>query len=76
MSKIIVTEDLPGCPNCGGPAVKDDEHGRHCNTCGLTWERRTEDDELDAEVDRLTRGRGWADERGRSRKIRGGQERW
>ena len=73
---VTVTEDVDSCLNCGAPAVRDDERHRHCNACGMVWERMTEEDELDIEADRATRGRGWADERGRSREIRGGQERW
>ena len=73
---IIVTEDLPECPQCGAPAVKTGDRQRQCNACGLAWERMNEDDELDAEADRLVRGRGFADEHGRSRKIGKFQTRW
>ena len=73
---IIVTEDVAECPRCGGPAVKDGDCQRHCNACGLAWERRNEDDELDAEADRQVRGRGWSEHEGRSRPIGKGQTRW
>ena len=73
---ITVTEDLPNCPGCGAPAVKTSDRDRQCNSCGLTWERVTEDDELDAEADRLVRSRGWNEERGRGKSIGKFQQRW
>lgn len=76
MSRLIVTEDLPECPGCGAPAVKTSERDRQCNSCGLTWERVTENDELDAEADRLVRSRGWNEEQGRGKSIKKSQVRW
>ena len=76
MSRIIVTEDVSECPRCGAPAVKTSDRDRQCNSCGLTWERVTENDELDAEADRQARSRGWNEERGRAKSIGKGQQRW
>ena len=76
MSRIVVTEDVSECPQCGAPAVKTGDRERQCNTCGLAWERMSEDDELDAEADRLVRSRGWNEERGRAKLIGKGQQRW
>jgi uncharacterized Zn finger protein (UPF0148 family) len=73
---LTVTEDLPNCPQCGAPAIKDGDQQRHCNSCGLAWERVTEDDELDAEADRISRQRGWNEEQGRGKNIGKGQMRW
>ena len=73
---LIVTEDLPDCPRCGAPAVKTSDRDRQCNSCGLTWERLTEDDELDAEAERLVRSRGWNEEQGRGKSIGKFQSRW
>jgi len=72
----MTTEDLPQCPGCGAPAVQTSDRDRQCNTCGLTWTRETEADELDAEADRLVRSRGWNEERGRSKTIGKFQRRW
>jgi uncharacterized Zn finger protein (UPF0148 family) len=76
VSRLVVTEDLSECPRCGAPAVKTSDRDRQCNTCGLTWERVTEDDELDIAADRSARSRGWNEERGRSKSIGKGQQRW
>ena len=65
----MVSEDLPNCPQCGAPAVKDDDCGRHCNSCGLGWQLRTEADELDLEAEKLVRSRGWNEEQGRARDL-------
>jgi hypothetical protein len=61
---LIVTEDVPDCPGCGAPAVRLGDRQRHCNGCGLDWERMTEADELDAKADREVRSRAAAEERG------------
>jgi peptide subunit release factor 1 (eRF1) len=76
MSRLIVTEDLAECPQCGAPVVKTSDRARQCNSCGLAWERVTEDDELDAEAERLVRSRGWNEERGRAKSIGKFQTRW
>jgi len=76
MSRVIVTEDLAECPRCGAPAVKTGDRSRQCNSCGLAWERFNEDDELDAEAERLVRSRGWNEERGRGKSIGKFQQRW
>ena len=76
VDRLIVSEDLPECPQCGAPAVKTDDRQRQCNACGLTWERMTEEDELDAEAERLVRSRGWNEEQGRGKKIGKFQTRW
>jgi hypothetical protein len=76
MTAITVSEDLPNCPQCGAPAVKDDERGRHCNSCGLSWQLRTEADELDLEADKLVRSRGWNEEQGRARDLGRVPHRW
>jgi uncharacterized Zn ribbon protein len=73
---IIVTEDLPNCPRCEAPAVKDDDRRRHCNSCGLAWERKTEADELDDDADRLVRSRGFNEKARGSTTIGRGQTRW
>ena len=74
--RIIVTEDVSECPRCGAPAVKTGDRERQCNTCGLAWERMSEDDELDAEADRLVRSRGYNEEQGRAKSISKFQNRW
>ncbi len=76
MSRITVTEDLPECPQCGAPAVKTGDRQRQCNACGLAWERLEENDELDAEADRLVRSRGWNEEHGGARDIGKFPRRW
>ena len=76
MSRITVTEDLPECPQCGAPAVKTGDRQRQCNACGLAWERLDENDELDAEADRLVRSRGWNKEHGGARDIGKFPRRW
>jgi len=76
MSKLIVTEDIAECPKCGAPAVKTGDRQRQCNACGLTWERVTEEDELDADAESLVRSRGWNEERGRGKSIGKFQQRW
>ena len=73
---ITVSEDVPHCPQCGAPAVKDDERGRHCNGCGLSWQRATEADELDLEADKLVRSREWNEEHGRGKHIGRFPHRW
>ena len=76
MMKLTVTEDLPTCPQCGNPAVKIDDRHRNCNTCGLTWERLTAEDELDDAAERLIRSRGWNEEHGKTEKIGRFPRRW
>jgi tRNA(Ile2) C34 agmatinyltransferase TiaS len=76
MPRLIVTEDLPDCPRCAAPAVKTGDRDRQCNSCGLTWERMTEDDELDAEADQLVRSRAFNEEHGRAKSISKFQMRW
>jgi uncharacterized Zn finger protein (UPF0148 family) len=76
MSRLTVTEDVTECPRCGAPAVKTSDRERQCNSCGLTWERVTENDELDAEAERLVQSRGWNEERGRAKSIGKTQQRW
>jgi hypothetical protein len=76
MSQITTTEDVPTCPKCDAPAVKDGLQDRHCNACGLAWKVVTAEDELDAEADRLVRSRGWNEEKGKSKKIGKFQARW
>ena len=76
MSRLIVSEELTECPGCGAPAVKTSDRDRQCNTCGLTWERATENDELDAEADRAVRSRGSNEDAGRAKKIGKFQQRW
>lgn len=73
---ITVTEDIPNCPGCDAPAVKDSDRQRHCNACGLAWERRTEADELDDEADRLVRSRGFNEKVRGTTTIGRGQTRW
>lgn len=75
-ARLIVSEDLPACPQCGAEVVKTGDRQRQCNSCGLTWERMTEDDELDAEAERLVRGRGWNEKQGRAKDIGKFQTRW
>ena len=74
--RITVTIDEPNCPVCGSPAVKHGLNDRACNACGLTWTVVTEQDELDAEADRLVKSRGVNEERERARKIPKGASRW
>jgi len=74
--RITVTEDLPACPQCGAPAVKTGTNDRICNSCGLTWTVRTEQDELDEAASREVRSREFNEERGRARKIGRLQTRW
>ena len=69
--RIIVTEDVSECPRCGAPTVKTGDRERQCNTCGLAWERMSEDD-----ADRLVRGRAFNEEQGRSKSISKFQTRW
>ena len=76
MSRIIVTEDVSGCPRCSAPAVKTGDRQRQCNACGLAWECVTEDDELDAEADHLVRSRGYNEEHGHAKSISKFQMRW
>ena len=73
---ITVSEDIPNCPGCGAVATKTDEHHRVCTTCGLAWERKTPEDELDEEADRLVRSRGWNEEKKGSTSIGRFQTRW
>jgi len=49
---------------------------RACLTCGLAWKVVTEQDELDAEADRLIRSRGYAEEHGRGKTVGKGATRW
>ena len=76
MSSLTTSEDLPNCPQCGAPAVKDDDRSRHCNSCGLGWQLKTEADELDLEADKLVRSRGWNEEQGHGKNIGRFQTRW
>ena len=76
MTRIIVTEDVSECPRCSAPAVKTSDRQRQCNSCGLAWERVTEDDELDAEADQLVRSRAFNEEHGRVKSISKFQMRW
>ena len=74
--KVITTEEPEGCPLCSTPLVKTDEHSRICNSCGFSCRVLTEEDELDAEAERLVRSRGWNEEQGRGKKIGRFQTRW
>ena len=73
---ITVSEDIPNCPGCGAVATKTDETHRVCTTCGLAWERRTPEDELDEEADRAVRSRGFSEKGGGMTPLRPGQTRW
>lgn len=76
MGRLIVTEDLANCPGCNAPAVRDGDRQRHCNGCGLIWERMTAQDELDLEADRMVRSRGFNERERGSSPIGRGQTRW
>lgn len=76
MTDLSTTVDVPNCPQCGAVAVKQGIQDRACNTCGLVWKVVTEQDELDAEADRLVRSRGWNEEHGRGKEIGKGALRW
>jgi len=76
MNTIVITEDVANCPQCGAEAVKLGPNQRNCNACGLTWEVCTEEDELDAQADRLVRSRGWNEDREGKREIGRFQKRW
>jgi len=71
----ITTVDAENCPQCGAPAVRYTLQDRGCNTCGLAWKVVTEQDELDAEAEKITRSRAYAEEHGRGRSI-GKGSRW
>ena len=73
---LITTVDQANCPACSSPSVRYDDRHRGCNACGLTWERMTEQDELDLKADAKVRGRGHAEELGRMRAIPKGAIRW
>jgi len=73
--RIIVTNELTECPQCDAPAVKYGDRQRGCNSCGLVWERMSEQDELDLEAERTVRTRSWAEENGRGKSI-GKGARW
>lgn len=73
---LIATEDLKECPGCNAPLVSTGRNDRICNTCGLSVRIVTEEDELDAEADRIVRSRGWNEEQGRARKVGKFQTRW
>jgi len=73
---ITTTVDVPNCPQCGGLAKQMGRQDRACLTCGLAWKVVTEQDELDAEADRLIRSRGYAEEHGRGRTVGKGATRW
>ena len=74
--RLFVTEELAACPGCGAPPVKTGDRQRQCNSCGLVWERLTEQDELDDEADRVVRSRGHNEKTGGARSIPPGQARW
>jgi hypothetical protein len=74
--KVITTAEPDACPMCAAPMVKTGQHDRICNGCGFVCTVQTEEDELDAEADRLARSRGWNEDEGRSRKIGRFQTRW
>ena len=73
---IVVTEDLPGCPQCGAPAVATGGNRRQCNCCGLTWAVVTAEDELDSDAQRLVMSRQSNEDAGRARKIERLQTQW
>jgi len=76
MLKITVSEDIRSCPNCAAEAVKTDATHRQCNSCGTVWEFVNAEEEQERMETLKLRGRGWADEHGRSRAIPHGANRW
>lgn len=74
--KVITTAEPDQCPMCGSPLVSIGTKDRICNACGFSCTVHTEEDELDAEAERLVRSRGWNEEEGRSKKIGRFQTRW
>jgi uncharacterized Zn finger protein (UPF0148 family) len=74
--KVITTVEPEQCPMCGSPLVSIGTKDRICNACGFSCTVHTEEDELDAEAERLVRSRGWNEDEGRSKEIGRFQTRW